>query len=99
MSAMSSYLRLFTFKYHSLNHNREIIVSLLESSNILCLQETLLYGDNINLIYDLDANFEAVQVSASRSNDNFVGRCSGGLAILWRKGYNVKMTSIEVSSR
>ena len=38
-------------------------------------------------------------MSASRSNDNFVGRCSGGLAILWRKSSNVKITSIEVSSR
>ena len=99
MSALSSYLRLITFNCHSLNHNREIIVSLLKSCDILCLQETLLYGTNNNLIYGLDANFEAAHVSASRSNDNFVGRCSGGLAILWRKSSNVKITSIEVSSR
>ena len=30
--------------------------------------------------------------------DNSVGLCSGGFAILWRKSYTVKITSIEVSS-
>ena len=99
MSALSLCLRLITFNCQSHNHNREIVVSLLESCDILCLQETSLYGDNNNSIYGLDAYFEAAHVSASRSNNNFVGRCSGGLAILWMKSYNVKIISIEVSSR
>ena len=58
MSAILSYLRLVTFTCQFFNHKREIIVSLTESCDILCLQEFLLNGNN---------NIKADHVSASRT--------------------------------
>ena len=81
---MADALGVITYNCHSLRANREFVKSLLQSCDILCLQETLI-DDNNSSELDLDQNFNSCYTPATRTETVFVGRSSGGLAIYWRK--------------
>ena len=74
---MSNNIRLISFNCQSFNCNTEIIKLLLEQSDILVLQETLLTDVNGDLLHTLTGRyFKVSYVPAARKNENFIGRAS-----------------------
>ena len=82
---MSCNLRFVSYNCQSFNCNIEFIRLLLETCDVLCLQETLLNDINECQLDNLNDDFVSTHVSSVRNSNTFVGRASGGLAILWRK--------------
>lgn len=66
---------------------RHIVVdSLLDNSDILCLQETFLPMQDLDKLNVLNDNFHgAGESTVDLSMDLLKGRISGGVAILWKK--------------
>ena len=79
---MAKNLRVISFNCQSFNRKTNIIESLLNSCDVLCLQETLLNDDNYSNLENLDNNFLTFHVPAIRNVETFTGRSSGGLAVL-----------------
>ena len=91
---MNKKLRITSYNCRSLNSNREIVKSLLDKVDILCLQETLVEANNLDIYENLDTNFDYSYVPATRKLDCFVGRANGGLAIFWRRPLNFKCCAL-----
>ena len=96
---MAKNLRVISFNCQSFNRKTNIIESLLNSCDVLCLQETLLNDDNYSNLENLDNNFLTFHVPAIRNVETFTGRSSGGLAVLWRKSDNMKCVPYIFSNR
>ena len=96
---MALNLRVISYNCQSFNSKTQIIESLLNSCDILCLQETLLNDENSSNLDKLDHNFLTAHVPAVRNLENFRGRASGGLALFWRKSDNVKCFPVLFSDR
>ena len=87
---MAGKLRLISYNCFSLGSNANMVCSLLKKCDVLCLQETLVDENNSNILDNLDNEFITAYVPAYRKPDCFVGRSSGGLAILWRRAENIE---------
>lgn len=90
---MYNNILLISLNSQSFNCNTEIIKLLLDQSDVLFLQETLLTDVNCDLLHTLTGrDFRVSYVPADRNNENFIGRASGGLAIHYRQiiGKNCK---------
>ena len=94
---MAVKLRIISYNCQSFNIKAQIIRNLLDSCDIICLQETLLYDETFFNLENLNSNFLTAHVPAVRNNQVFRGRGSGGLAILWRKTENVEFSPISIS--
>ena len=79
---MTCNLRIVSYNCQSFNCNIEFIRQLLETCDVLCLQETLLNDINECQLDNLNDDFVSTHVSSVRNSNMFVGRASGGLAIL-----------------
>ena len=82
---MTTNLNIISYNCQSLNLNAAIIQDLLKSCDILCLQETLIDDNNRLNLENLSNDFMTAYIPAQRKPGCFVGRSSGGLAILWKK--------------
>ena len=78
-------LKIVSYNCQSVNTNLDIIKLLLQNCDILLLQETLLTENNSNLLGGISQNFNYAYTPSVRKPGTFVGRSSGGLAILWKK--------------
>ena len=96
---MALNLRVISYNCQSFNTKTQIIGKLLDSCDILCLQETLLNNENFINLENLNSNFLTAHVPAVRNHQVFRGRGSGGLAILWRKSENVEFSPVFISDR
>ena len=96
---MNHNLRISSYNCRSLTCNAEIVKSLLIDVDILCLQETLIDENNLQVYENFDNNFDYSYVPAQRKSDCFVGRASGGLAIFWRRPLNFKCYPVTYDSR
>ena len=96
---MSSNLRVITYNCQSFNSKKVILDSLLNSCDLLCLQETFINDENSLNLDTLDESFISSYVPAWRNSEFSRGRCCGGLAIFWRKSYNVNIFPIQFSNR
>ena len=92
-------LNIISFNCRSANSNLEIIRLLMNECDILFLQETLLSENNHYILGNLGAGFNYAHTPATRSHDNFCGRSSGGLALLWKKVNNLKFYPIHFTNR
>ena len=99
ISTMDKKLKIITFNCQSLHANSSIIRDLLLKCDILCLQETLLDENNYQILEALDGNFMFAYTAAHRKPGCFVGRPSGGLAVLWRTASNVKFLPLYFDNR
>ena len=92
-------LKIISFNCQSLNVNFDIISLLSKRCDVLLLQETLLNDSNKHMLDNIDPQFNVIHVPSVRKSDQFIGRSSGGLAILWRKVDNIKCYPIYATSR
>ena len=92
-------LKIISFNCHSLRSNIEIISDLVQKCDVLFLQETLIDDNNHQLLDQIDENFMYEYIPSVRKADCFVGRSSGGLAVLWRKGTNLKFSFANYGNR
>ena len=96
---MEHKLKINSYNCRSLNSNAQIVQSLLKDLDILCLQETLIDENNHDNLDKLDPNFMYAYVPAFRKADCFVGRSSGGLAIMWRRPLNFQCVPFTFDKR
>ena len=92
-------LKITTYNCQSANVNIDIIRSLCLSSHIVLLQETLLCNTNHSILGTVNDEFDYIYTSATRKPGVFVGRSSGGIAILWRKCSNIFIKPLYISNR
>ena len=59
----------------------------------------MLHEDNSMNLFNLGQDFGISYVPALRNSMNLVGRCSGGLAIIWRKSDTITFRPINFSER
>jgi len=100
-------LRVGTYNCQSAKSNISLIEDLLCDLDILMLQETFLNDNSHDILNCFGPDFDYTYVSAERKSSNFFGRCSGGLAIIWRvnsglrfipKYYSNRIMGLEISS-
>ena len=96
---MESKLSIISYNCNSFNANTVIINELLKKCDVLCLQETLIDDNNFQVLDTLNECFSSAYVSATRKNDCFVGRSSGGLVIYWKNFDEVKFEPITFTNR
>ena len=83
-------LKVISYNCRSAKLHFDIIKLLSEQCDILMLQETFLNDENVNILEGIDG-FNVAHTCSTRRLDNFTGRSSGGLVIMWRNfpGINV----------
>ena len=96
---MSSKLRIISYNCQSFNRKIPIIKDLLNTCDLLLLQETLISDDKFDGFNNIDDNFVSVSIPAIRKNDITSGRASGGLAIFWRKTESISYHPIYIPDR
>ena len=97
---MHTKIRVVSFNCQSFNSSKEIIKLLLDRSDILVLQETLVTDVNReSLEVFAGADFRLACVPAVRGDQTFVGRASGGMAIYYRHFTGLECDAITFSSR
>ena len=69
------------------------------NSDVIFLKELLLTDINHHILTYISKEFIYVHVSAIRKANNFIGRSSVGIAILWRKMINIKLYAVYRSHR
>ena len=92
-------LKVISYNCQSVRSNYEIISKLLNDCDILFLQETFLTDVNKDILDIINVDFSSAQTTAIRKCDQFFGRASGGLAILWRKSCKIKTFPIYFNER
>ena len=92
-------LNVISYNCQSAKANSEVIAKLLKECDILLLQETFLLDINKHILDNIDADFSTAHTSAVRKIDQFYGRSSGGLAILWRKTCKMKVFPVYYNDR
>ena len=92
-------LKVISYNCQSVRSNYEIISKLLNECDILFLQETFLTDVNKDILDTINVDFSSAQTPAIRKSDQFFGRASGGLAILWRKSCKIKTFPIYCNER
>ena len=93
------HLNVISYNCQSARAHSEVISKLLSECDMLLLQETFLPDINSDLLDNINLNFSSAHTAAIRKSDQFYGRSSGGLAILWRKTYNMKVFPIYFNER
>ena len=76
-----------------------VILSLLDTCDVLVLQETMLVESMHHILDNLNDDFMTFSVPASRDDSCFFGRSSGGLAVFVRKLANISFNQIFFSRR
>ena len=87
-------LRVISYNCNSFRSNAEIISSLLDNCDILCIQETFICQNDLAILDNFDDRFYVAAEPAVRKDDTFIGRSSGGIAIFWRKSLNVNILPV-----
>ena len=95
---MTCNLRIVTYNCQWFNCNIEFINQLLETCDVVYLQETLLNDILQFQLYNLNDDFIPTHVSAVRNSNMFVGRPHGGLDILWRKTLYIQFFLVEINN-
>ena len=88
-------LQIVTYNCRGLGLQSKGVVNKLCSENdIVLLQETWLYNDNLNVLNSLHHNFNGFGISSMNSTDRLIsGRPHGGIAFLWK---NVLSHCVEI---
>ena len=88
-------LILTTFNCNSIMKHIDIIRGLLKSSDILCLQETLLVEDLSGYLDGIDPRYDFCYTPARTGDHLSAGRPSGGLAIFWPRDLTGHIEPLE----
>ena len=81
----TNHIRIVSYNCESYVKNVEFVRMMLQTCDILLLQETLLVDHSIQLLENVHEDFDYFAVSATRNSTSFVGKSSGGLAVIFRK--------------
>jgi len=78
--------KIVSYNCHGLKSSIHDIIDICSKHDVVFLQETWLYNDELHLLSSIHPDFESYGVSAINVEKGIVsGRPYGGLAILWRK--------------
>ena len=91
-------LKVISYNCRSARLHFDIIKLLTEQCDILMLQETLLNDENVNILEGIDS-FNVAHTSSTRRIDNFNGRSSGGLVIMWRNFPGINVLPMHFNER
>ena len=92
---MVNNLRVISYNCHSFNAKHDLISPLLDKCDLLCLQKTVLHEDNSIKLFNLGQDFRVSYVPALRNSMKLAGRCSRGLANIWRKSDTIAFQPIN----
>ena len=91
-------LRTASYNCSSIGKNMEIVKNLLLSSDIVVLQELMLYMRDLSLLNDIDDNFDNfATVEDDVSDDISEGRPTRGVAVFWRKELSHCVRAVQVN--
>ena len=93
-------LRFASFNCHSVRSNIEVVRNLLESHDIVLLQELMIHECDIGFIEQIDKDF-ACNVGVCDKTDNGIisGRPSRGVAVMYRKYLLSNIQHIDIDDR
>ena len=93
-------LKVCTFNCCSLRKNIDIVRDLTSKKvDLLFLQETFVNEDRLGDLAFIDENYEVIgspAIYSDKAIESCVGRCEGGLAILWRKDSAIAIRNIII---
>ena len=79
-------IKLVSYNCNSIRNNAEIVKSLLDNTDVLCLQEIMLHQRDIDILNDFHDDFKSFTFVKPVEEDVIrEGRPSGGVSIFWRK--------------
>ena len=92
-------LKVTSWNCFGLNSNKVPVSELCQISDIVALQETLLWPHDINATDTIHPEYKGYSKSAMNCNNNIiVGRPHGGLSFLWRKSLDDTVSIINYNS-
>ena len=81
-------LQIASYNCNGINKSMHDVISLCNSQDIICLQETWLLPPDLPFLNSILKDFNAIGYSAvDISNNIIVGRNIGGTAVLFKKRY------------
>ena len=92
-------LRIITFNCNSMKKNIDVIRTLLNDCDVLCLQETLIYDNDDCYLDRIDNRFNFTLSPCTSANVIAAGRPKGGLITFWRKTLNSHVEPVINSQR
>jgi len=96
---ISTAIKFGSYNCQSAYANFYQISCLMSDLDVLVLQETFLNEYNHDVLCGLGEETEYAYVSSTRNSSSFVGRSSGGLAVVWRKINNIEFFPQYYSDR
>ena len=93
--ATKNSLQICSYNCNSIRKKVDIVRQLMNSQDIILLQEIILLNEDTDFIYGICDIFDAIILpSKCPVSECFEGRPSGGLAILWRKSLNISVNLV-----
>ena len=87
-----------SYNCNSIRNNSEIVKTLLQSSDVLFLQEIMLNRADLSMLNDFDQNFKQVTFVKDRDAEGInEGRPSRGVAIFWRRDLPANISPILIN--
>ena len=90
-------LRITTFNCHGIKTSTDTIQQLLcKQFDIILLQETWLYPDELTMVTNLCEDFISFSLSSMSLDEKLVqGRPHGGISIMWRKSISNDINIVQ----
>ena len=93
--ATKNSLQICSYNCNSIRKKVDIVRQLMNSQDIILLQEIILLNEDSDFIYGICDIFDAIILpSKCPVSECFEGGPSGGLAILWRKSLNISVNLV-----
>ena len=93
-------VKVASYNCNSIRKNSEIVKNILNSNDIVCLQELLLSKSDLPVLNDFNENFNNIAFVEDRETQGInEGRPSRGVAIFWRKCFASNVTPILIDDR
>ena len=96
--ATKNSLQICSYNCNSIRKKVDIVRQLMNSHDIILLQEIILLNEDSDLIYGISDLFDAIILpSKCPVLECFEGRPTGSLTILWRKSLNICICKFSYS--
>ena len=93
-------VKVASYNCNSIRKNSEIVKNILNTNDIVCLQELLLSKSDLPVLNDFNENFNNIAFVEDRETQGInEGRPSRGVAIFWRKCFASNVTPILIDDR
>jgi exonuclease III len=88
-------LNITSYNCHGVFNSCMYIQMLLNSSDVLCIQEHYMCEDYVNFLHTMSSNHRCFARCASYYDDNDIMVRKGGVAIFWKMDLNCVVTKLD----